>query len=241
MTFLLALFAGIAGAAVGGGAGALLLGVLGAASPGGSGGTDIGTAFVLVAIFIPLGTLSGLAGGVVLVLRRRGIRARRQGAAYIAGVAATVICVTGVATWAYIFTIDDIMNPNGPPPLIAFEVRLPAGKPLPAKNGVTLWTDKNSMPGSWNPQSVRKDGDRTVFAGEVEMYFKVWNRSLVIALVDKTEVTFELDLARKPAHSKTFGPWHRAAFIAEPGKPSLRASPQDGYDIRYRAAWVGRD
>jgi hypothetical protein len=240
MTFLLAVLAGFGGGAAGAGFGALLLAMLGAVS-GTPAGSDIGAAFLLAAIIVPLGTLAGLAGGVMLVLRRQGISGRGRITAYLASVFATVVCVAGAATWAYIFAIDDIMNPNGPTPRLAFEVRLPPGKALPGRNGIELHTDKNRMPGSWNPQSVRKEDDNTVFAGEVEMYFKVRNRMLEVTLADTTGVIFELDLARTPAHSKSFGPWRGAAFIAEPGRPSVRASPQDGYQIRYRAVWVGKD
>ena len=167
MIFLMALVAGAAGAALGGGAGMLLLGILGAASGGARG--DIGSAFFLVAFIIPVGIPAGLAAGVVLALRRRGIRSRAQTWGYLGAVAATIAGISGAGLAAYIFTIDDIINPNGPTPLLAFEVRLPASAPLPARGGIELRTDKNRMPGSWKPQSVRQDGDRTVFAGEVEI------------------------------------------------------------------------
>ena len=90
-----------------------------------------------------------------------------------------------------------------------------------------------------NPR--RKEGNVWVFAGNVEMYFRTSNRQLELTLENKTKLTYRIDLSRTPSHSKTFGPWLRPEFIAEPGKSPVRAGPQDGYEIRYRAAFNGQD
>ena len=105
-----------------------------------------------------------------------------------------------------------------------------------------LLTDKNTMFGEFKPrQSVRKEGNVWVFAGNVEMYFRTSNRQLELTLENKTKLTYRIDLSRTPSHSKTLGPWLRPEFIAEPGKSPVRAGPQDGYEMRYRAAFNGQD
>jgi hypothetical protein len=98
------------------------------------------------------------------------------------------------------------------------------------------------MPGSFKPQqSVRKEGNVWVCAGNVEMYFKTSGRLLAFTLENKTELTYRINLPRTPTHSKTFGPWHRAEYFTAQGKAPFRAGPQEGYEIRYRAAFAGQD
>jgi hypothetical protein len=199
---------------------------------------DIGAAFVMVAIFMPIGILGGLAVGAVPVLRSRGIRSGKQVAGYLAGVIATLLAVTAGIGGLYIYTVEDFMRDT---PLLMFEIRVPDGQPLPLGDRIELRTDKNRMPGSFKPQqSVRKEGNVWVFAGNVEMYFKTSGRLLAFTLENKTELTYRINLPRTPTHSKTFGPWHRAEYITEPGKAPLRAGPQEGYEIRYRARLPAR-
>jgi hypothetical protein len=67
--------------------------------------------------------------------------------------------------------------------------------------------------------------------------FKTSGRLLAFTLENKTELTYRINLPRTPTHSKTFGP---CEYITEPGKAAFRAGPQEGYEIRYRAAFPAR-
>jgi hypothetical protein len=89
---------------------------------------------------------------------------------------------------------------------------------------------------------VSQDGDRAVIAGTVDLYFRTSQRMLVMAMPDKKQVLFDLKLSAKPSHGKQFGAWQRADFVGEPGADrARRATPEESYDIRYRAVWQGED
>jgi hypothetical protein len=73
------------------------------------------------------------------------------------------------------------------------------------------------------------------------MYYRTWQRTLVLTLPDKTDVLFDVRLGLSPPHSATFGAWQQAHYIAEPGKEQVRQANADRYEIRYRAEWAGED
>jgi len=108
---------------------------------------DIGAAFVMVAIFMPIGILGELAVGAVPVLRSRGIRSGKQVAGYLAGVIATLLAVTAGIGGLYIYTVEDFMRDT---PLLMFEIRVPDGQPLPLGDRIELRTDKIRMPEASN-------------------------------------------------------------------------------------------
>jgi hypothetical protein len=139
------------------------------------------------------------------------------------------------AFWA----MRPLVNPNGPAPQLVFEIRLPpsvAGPSSAADSPVELQTSRNRMPATM--QSGRRDGDRQVLAGRVELYYRTWQRTLVLTMPDKSDVLFDIPLGLTPEASKSFGPWQRAEFIAQPGRgQAQRASAADRYEIRYRVDW----
>jgi hypothetical protein len=96
------------------------------------------------------------------------------------------------------------------------------------------------MPASLAPG--RRDDGRDVVVGSVELYYRTWQRMLVLRLPDKTDVLFELSLGLTPDHTRTFTPWRRADYIAAPGQDQARrTTAADAYDIRYRIVWAGED
>ncbi|HZX83667.1 MAG TPA: hypothetical protein VFF19_08900, partial [Reyranella sp.] len=136
-----------------------------------------------------------------------------------------------------------LVNADGPAPRLAFEIRLPPGIAVaarPARDMVELQTSQNRMPASLAPG--RRDDGRDVVVGSVELYYRTWQRMLVLRLPDKTDVLFELALGLTPDHTRTFTPWRRADYIASPGEDQARrTTAADAYDIRYRIVWAGEE
>jgi hypothetical protein len=239
MTYFLALLAGIVGAVLGfalaAAAAAGLAPALGITSFEGAAG--------YFAVFIggPIGGLLGLVLGATIVLRRRGHRGFGAIGPRLALVVAGAVGVCAAVVGAF-WLARPIINPNGLPPQVVFEIRLPPGVSLTTASGyaIELQTSKNSMPGSL--EAPRQQDGRTVIAGSVELYFRTWQRLLVLKTPDKTDVLWSLSLGLSPGHAKSFGAWQRPDYIGEPGKDEARrANESDRYEIRYRTAWAGED
>jgi len=238
MTYALALLAGIVGAGLGfmGGAAAAaaLAPLLGISSFEGASG--------YFAVFIggPIGAILGFVLCTVLVLRRAGHRSFGAVGGRLAMVAVGGVGVGAAALGAF-WLMRPVINTDGPPPQLVFEIRLPGAAPASvAGYEIELQTSKNRMPGTL--KAPRQEDGRTVIAGSVEMYFRVWQRMLVLRLPDKTDVLFDVRLGLSPAHSATFGAWQRADYIGEPGKEEARRpTPAESYEIRYRTEWAGED
>jgi MFS family permease len=188
----------------------------------------------------PIGAVVGLVAGPLLVLRRGGYRggALAGGLAFVGGGAVAL----GVAVLAGLWLFRPLVNPGGPAPQLVFEIRLPPGAAAPSANDspVELQTSKNRMPATL--REGRRDGDRQVITGSVEIYYRTWQRLLVLRMPEKTDVLFELSLGMTPDRIKDFGKWQRADFIARPGDTEARrATDADRYEIRYRTEWAGED
>jgi hypothetical protein len=238
MTYILALIAGLVGAALGwfaAAAAALVIsGLLGV--------SDFEGARGMTAIFGigPIGGLAGLVLGVVLVLRIRG----RHGAGGIAWrvplVVAGIVALVAAGLW-WMYETRPVLNSNGPAPRLAFEVRLPPGLAVPADAGgmeAELHTERNRMPGVIARDGVRMEEGRAIIAGSVELYFRSGWRLLEVKVPDQGDRLFKLGLPASPRHTTPFGPWERAAFIASPGGQQPRKTgPDEGFEIRYRVLW----
>ena len=237
MTYLLALLVAVVGAAlgfaVGAAAAAALAPLLGITSFEGASG--------YFAVFIggPLGGLAGLVLGAWLVLRRAGL-----GGAAVAGrialVFAGVVLLSAAGLGAF-WLMRPLVNANGPAPRLVFEIRLPPGVAAPpSRDVVELQTSKNTMPAVLS--DGRREEGREVLAGSVELYYRTWNRLLVLRLPDKTDVLFEPSLGLTPDHTRKFTDWRRADYIARPGdEQARRTTAADAWEIRYRVEWAGED
>jgi hypothetical protein len=92
-----------------------------------------------------------------------------------------------------------------------FEVRFPAAvtAPLP-KEGirVQLRTDQGNEAGfvtEW-----LSEGGRLLLRGSVDLKLRTRQRSLVLSLPDRPDLTFELRMPSNPRPSFGYGSWHRA-------------------------------
>jgi hypothetical protein len=241
MTFLIALLAGIVGAVVGG-----FLGIVAAAALApalGISSFEGASGYFVVFIGAPIGGILGLIAGVVLALRLRGVR---SGSAIAGSFGLVVLVLAGLvaAGLAYMWLDRDLVTTSGPPPKLAFEIRLPPGSSSPAPNDITIHLDsaKSHMPANIAADKFRRDGDRPVIVGSVEIYHRESSRLLVLRLPNRPDQIFNVKLGKDPAHAKDLGAWQRVDYVAEPGQNTpRRANANDSYEVRYRAVWAGED
>jgi len=239
-TFLLAVIAGAAGA-VAGYVAAAFAAILFAAATGMSNVEGAAGMFAVFAVG-PVGGLIGLVLGIVLVLRRRRPRPG-LGAIAVRGmlaVAAIVALVAGGIGVAHL--MRDTVNPNGAAPRLMFDLKLPPGTAGDAKAlTVELHTDKNVAPGIVFDRPERREGDRIVVSGSVELYFRTSQRLLVVKRRGEPDRLFRLALSASPKHAREPGAWQKVDFAAGPGEQPRKAAGGDDYELRYRVAWAGED
>ena len=240
MTFLLALLGGIGGAV----AGALIAAavasslapLLGISSFEGQAG------YFAVGIGL-LGGFVGLIAGILIMLWRRGTRSVT---AFAGRFVIVILILAGlvVAGLGFFWFNRDLVNTDGPAPQLAFEIRLPAGAASPPAKDVTIHLDsvKGHRPADVFADKFRRDGDRPVIVGSVEIYYRESSRLLVLRLPNQPDQIFSLMLGRDPKHSKELGAWQRVDFVADQGQDApRRSSDKDQYEVRYRAVWAGED
>jgi hypothetical protein len=237
MTYLLALLAGLAGAAAGwiaAAAATLLLG-------GTFGVSDFegGRGMLAVWGIGPIGGLIGLLVGAGLVLRLRGGHSAGGIALRVPLVVAGIAAIVAAGLW-WMYETRPVLNTNGPAPRLAFEVRLPPG--LAADTGAIkaeLHTEKNRMPASVSREGPRIENGRAVIAGSVDLYYRSGWRILEVKVPGQDDRLFQLGLPASPRKTTQFGRWERAQFIAAPGLSQPRkAGAGEPFEIRYRVIWA---
>lgn len=219
---------GVVGAVVGFVATLLLLELIGF----GNRADPIMSGMLALLVFAPCGAITGLLLGTALARRPGGgensdgvFRSSMKASAVLIGLCAAA----GASYYVYaVATATPWLNPNAPNPLLVFEVRLPAGSTLPeSARDVTaeLQTDLNTMPGEMQPDQFRRDGERPVITGYVELALRTAYRQLQIKIKGQPDRLYLVGLSAKAPHTAEFGPWQANA---------------DGSEIRYRARWPGR-
>jgi len=239
MTYVLALLSGILGTGLG-----FALGAAGAAALAptlGISAFEGASGYFAVFVGGPIGALLGLVLGATLVLRRAGYRSFSAIGGRLALVVAGVAVTAGAVLGGF-WIMRPVVNANGPAPQLVFEIRLPPDSAPPNSNGhaIELQTSRNRMPGRLEAPHLEEG--RQVIAGSVELYFRTWQRMLVLTMPDKTDVLFDLGLGLSPGHTRSFSVWQRADYVAEPGQEKVRrTTAADPYEIRYRIVWAGED
>ena len=188
----------------------------------------------LLALFVysPMGAI----GGAVLaswLVSRPGKNASNGSVAHNSlkslGVVALLCVAAAGAYLAYAYaTATPWLNPNAANPLLVFEVRLPPGVTAPSSPhsiAIELQTDINTMPAELTPAGFRRDGERAVITGEVELAFRTSRRQLAVNIEGQSSRIYPIDLTARAPHTPEFGTWRRLA---------------DGSEIRYRAKWPGK-
>jgi MFS family permease len=231
MTYLLAILAGIAGAAIGWFASAMAALVLG----GMSGMSDFegGRAMFAFLGIGPIGGLIGLIAGILLALRYHG---KFTGFGNLAGrgVMVLVAIATLVAGGILIrlYTLPDLDHPL---PRIVFEIRLPPDAKSPEKKAVkiTLDTDKNQTDALLETKWLTQDGGRQVLHGFVDLYKRTTNRLLVLKIAGEPDRLFTVKLWGNPGANPVFTEWEQVEYIAaEDGL--RRADDDDKYEFRFK-------
>lgn len=242
MTYVLALLAAVVGAALGFGigaiAGTLLAPALGISSFEGAAG------YFVMFVCGPVGGLIGLIGAATWVLHRRGHRTFGAIAGRLGLIGLVIVGLTAGGL-GLLYMSGDILNPNGAPPQLLFEIKLPPNDEPPSAAGtleINLDTPKNRMPGSWSADKVRHENGRAVISGRVELYYRTSARMLVMKLPNKQDIIFQLKLAASAKHSDELGPWYPANFVSEPGQERPRkATAAESYEVRNRVSWPGQN
>ncbi|MGH6708772.1 MAG: hypothetical protein ACREEK_07345 [Bradyrhizobium sp.] len=218
---------GVAGAVAGYLATLLLLELGGFGNPA----DPIQSGILALVVFAPAGAIAGLILGTKLAMRGRENAGGLAGNSLKAFAVVVALCAAaGTAYYAYVVTTaTPWLNPNAATPLLFFEVRLPAGSALlnsATEVAVELQTDINTMPGAPRFNEFRRDGERPVIAGDVELAFRTAHRQLQVTIKGQPARVYRIGLTGKAPHAAQFGPWQPNA---------------DGSEIRYRAKWPGRD
>jgi len=191
----------------------------------------IASGLLTLFVLAPGGAIAGLVLGTKLAMRGRENAGGLVGNSLKALAVVVALCTAaGTAYYAYaVTTATPWLNPNAANPLLVFEVRLPAGSALPNSPNevaIELQTDINTMPGEPKYNLFRRDDDRPVIAGDVELAFRTAHRQLEIKIKGQSSQVYRIGLTGKAPHASELGPWQPNA---------------DGSEIRYRAKWPGRD
>ena len=220
---------GVVGAVIGFVATLLLLELVGF----GNRADPIMSGMLTLLLLAPCGAIGGLLLGTALARRLGGGESNNgllRNSLKASAVLIALCAAAGASYYVYaVTTATPWLNPNAPNPLLVFEVRLPAGTALPSSAGdmaAELQTDLNTMPGEIRPDLFRRDGDRPVIAGHVELAFRTAHRQLEIKIKGQPDRLYLIGLPAKAPHAREFGPWQ---------------ANRDGSEIRYRARWPGNN
>jgi hypothetical protein len=217
---------GIAGAVVCGIAAFLLVSLMAI----GSAPTAIESAVFALSLVL-LVALGGIVLGVWVVLKRAD-RASAVAGHSLASLAVLVAIGGAIAGFLYM-EADTILRE---PVQLEFEIRLPGSYKVPPRREqwqIELRTDKNTMPAKLGNDSPRRDGDKLVVGGAVDLYFKTANRALAVNSPGQPELFLQLKLAANPYEPKTMTAWRRVTPLG------TRAANETGVEVRYRIKRAG--
>jgi len=238
MIYLLAAFAGFAGAV----AGWLVTGILAVAIAGVFGMTDFEGARGMFGFLFagPIGGLVGMVASVWIVLRFGLSRTSpMRMLARVGGVLAAIALIVAGAIVVRLATLDTYTDTL--PPTLEFEVRVSASLAAedPATIRVELHTDKNAIEGIVHRQPRAEDAAQ-IFDGIVSLDFKTRARVLAVFMPGLPTRLFRLRLARDPDSTTTLGPWMKPNHLDAAGDAQPRpAPPDDPVEIRYRVRRAG--
>jgi hypothetical protein len=118
-------------------------------------------------------------------------------------------------------------------PIVQYELRLPAGAPLPERDkiGLTVWSEKMGQ-GCYIAQIRMADG-RPEIIGDLTLNTTNNNPTMSLELDRTTAGYWRLPYKPDAALERSFGPWQRIEFIPTP-RANVPPLPAGDYEIRYR-------
>jgi hypothetical protein len=182
---------------------------------------------------IAIGLLSGLlgfAGGVWLVLRRRGVRGTKVLLGVMAAFALIIVSAASVVGIWYSMQ-PHVLNLNGPEPLLRLELRGPANIAIFADATVELTTDRNSA-----DAVLEKPDETATRRGYVPLYYRTSHRLLAVKFPNGGARLYNIRLPANPMPKKyhEWSPWYKPDFVDEPGSTGpKRATGEPDIEIRY--------
>jgi hypothetical protein len=188
----------------------------------------------------PIGGLISMVLAAWLVLRTD--KSHVRGGATLARIAlvlGAIAAILAAGIGLRLYTIDTYSNEA--PPMLAFELRVPATVAVPARAQVTveLHTDKNVGSGQLFEEWSQRDGHH-VITGGVPLAFKTSSRILVVSLAEQPTRLYRLPLARNPSSTATMSEWQRADHLDVRGEDEPRKAPADDpLEMRYRVQRAG--
>ena len=233
MIYLIALLAGLFGAGIGAGA-RVGLGA-GLASTFGISGFEGAAGYFALAIGILTG-LAGLLAGIVLALRIKG--GVRGFAALTGRTAAVLVVIAAMVTAGVLIRLATIEHFTGGNPTMEFEIRLPADMAAPDRGKIDFEMQAGSQRsgGLFKDEWMRREDNRVVLSGLVPLYTRTSQRILVVTLPGQPKLLFQISLSATPKASKDYGAWQRVSFLdnmqadSQPRKPNA----DEAFEIRVK-------
>ncbi len=130
-------------------------------------------------------------------------------------------------------------DPHKPAPYIEFEVRLPAGTPLPDDfHALHTAQRRDDIDDDWgyflHDNWKRLDGDRPVLMGSTAIRKPTKHPKLTLKLLEGPLLVFDLAFPETATPTPDFGPWKPVALLETYGEPPRPPGPADGFELRYR-------
>lgn len=175
-----------------------------------------------------IGAGAGLLLGTGLTLRFYGGHRTFRALVWRSAAVIAAVVVFGGATLRVGAVVVDQFGMNAGAPAVAFEIRLPNGATLARHDvQIELQTDKNQTIAT--DIDVTRDADGPMLRGTVPILFRTADRMIVLSLPGEPVRLFKLRLSDNPARQGEFGPWQPAELAGAAGK-------RDGANIaiRYR-------
>ena len=235
MTYLIAIIAGLVGAAcgwlAGGYAAPFVAGLIVE-----SGISEFGIAFSMFELH-GVGAGLGMLLGTGLALRFQGGHRSMRAIAWrgLASILASGAIVFG--TLWLTSAMFDRLGMIAQALAVEFEIRLPAGVKIPDRASdiqIELNTDKNQVLAKLT--SIDRDGTQPVLRGNVPILFRTAQRTLLLSLPGEPVRVFKLVLQATPLQNADFGSWQPIDNRTQPVQ-TVSTGPANAnadYAIRYR-------
>jgi hypothetical protein len=128
----------------------------------------------------------------------------------------------------------DTLGLNPLAPVVEFEIRFPPGSNVPTTRDeilVELHTDRNQIIATVN--GIERAGDRPLLRGSAPLVFRTAQRTIVMSLSGEPIRVFRLRLPARPSPTAEFSPWQQVDFLEE-AQRARRTDVTADYAIRYR-------